>query len=107
MAGTEETRASKSYVWKNGALLIKVPPSNMRGIHSGGAHAINKRTDYSVASTFSTNQKTMMHGLINSRAADLRKIKLRRLLRRLLQRGQNKDHSKNYGISEPQGSLMF
>ena len=49
-----------------------------------------------MASVFGTNQKIMMHGLRNSRAADLRKIILRLILRRLLRRDPNEDHSTNW-----------
>ena len=72
-----------------------MPPYNTRGRQSGGARFIKTRTDYSIASTFDTNQKIMMHGLRNSRTADLRKIKLRLLLKRLLQWDPNKGHSTN------------
>ena len=93
MADTDETRVTKSQVWINGALSIKVPPSNTRGRQSGGAQVISTRTDYLMASTFGTNQNIVMHGLRSSRAADVIKIKLRRILRRLFRRDPNKDHS--------------
>ena len=95
VADTEETRAIKSQVWINCALSIEAPPSNTRGRQSGGARVINTRTDYSMAYMFGTNQNIMMHGLINSRAADLRKTTLRLLLWRLLRRDPKNDHSTN------------
>ena len=96
MADTEGTRATKISGVENGALSIKVPPSNTRGIQYGAARVIDTRTDCLMASKFGTNQKIMMHGLINSRVADLIKIKLWRLLRRLLWQDPNNDHSKNW-----------
>ena len=96
MADAEETMATKSQVWRNVALSIKLPPSNTRGRQSGGARVINTRMDYSMASTFGTNQKIMIHGLRSSRAAYLRKIKLWRLLQRLLRRDPNKGHLTNW-----------
>ena len=74
MADTEETRSTKLQVWRNYALSIKVPPSKMRGRQAGGDQVINTRTDYSMASTFGTNQNIMMHGLRNLIAAYLIKI---------------------------------
>ena len=95
VADKEETRATKSQVWINGALSTKVPPYKTRGINSGGDQFISTRTDYSMAYKFGTNQNSMMHGLISLRSADLRKTKLRQILRRLLRRYPHKDHSTN------------
>ena len=95
VADIEETRAKKLQMWINGALSKKVTPSNTRVRQSGCAQVINTRTDNSIASTFGTNNNIMMHSLINSIAADLRKIKLQMLLRRLLWRDPNKYYSTN------------
>ena len=92
MADIEETRATKPQVWINDALSIKVPPSNTRIIQSGSARVINTRMDYLTTLTFGTNHKIMMNGLKNSRAADLRNIKPRLLLHRLLRQDPNKYH---------------
>ena len=60
-----------------------------------------------MASTFDTNQKIMMHGLRNSRAADLRNIKLQLILRRLLRRNPKRITKQTVSISAPQGSLVL
>ena len=85
-------QGEKHLVWINGALSIKVPPYNKKGRQYGGARFINTRTDYSMSSMFGTNHKIMTHGLINSRDAYLRKIKLHLLLRWILRQDPNKYH---------------
>ena len=44
--GYRGNQGKKLQVWRNGALSIKVPPSNKRGRQSGGALVINTRTYY-------------------------------------------------------------
>ena len=96
VADTEENRVKKLQLWRNGALSIKLTPSNTWGRKSGGAQFINTSKYYLMAYTFGSNQNIIMHDLRSSRDSDLRKIKLRRLLRQIFRQDPNKYQSTNW-----------